>query len=416
MAKQDTVATLLRELVLQEAPMTAQRSLRLRQRPGHSLADILPVTSTSTAGRSVHTVTRLDDFVAQALNHTDHLPPVLCTREDMRGYYPDATQSEMGAFRAHVFGPVRLAAAVLGHLGHVRVSQAMLNASDEDGTGHLLYCDAADKADSEARMIVLGLPPRHFTSDDLRAFSAQNEVPALAQKAAPSTRVWHHVADLCQRNNVRYFAISTYDEWILGCFTDGYASASISPAIPYTGTRPTVVECLCYWIERARRDGDGVVSTGSITAPKQPRVRFAPDDRDEPENMPPRTPRKRRAVDTSDDHSPVRRRAEESSSPRKRRVAEDSGLPVGSPEKKQRREREREREALIQLNADVEMSSARAADIFAAAAPATRGLSPVKMLLNEEELRGPVDVQEGVLGHRRYQRSAAAARMAFRGL
>lgn len=63
MAQQQTVAALLSQLVLQEAPMTAQRSMRLRG--GRALADVLPVAE-RPAARTLHVHT-LDEFLAQTL-------------------------------------------------------------------------------------------------------------------------------------------------------------------------------------------------------------------------------------------------------------------------------------------------------------------------------------------------------------
>lgn len=119
-------------------------------------------------------------------------------------------------------------------------------------------------------MVVFVQAPWVLSPKDFELFTSRRTVGAL--KAEPgrrdgllrsSERLWGKIWDLCVNERCYWFAVTTYEEWAFGRFSDGWTTAFVSPPMSWDSTKPTILQCLTYWM-MSSIGAEGTFNTPSV--------------------------------------------------------------------------------------------------------------------------------------------------------
>ncbi|KAH7096200.1 hypothetical protein BKA62DRAFT_676067 [Auriculariales sp. MPI-PUGE-AT-0066] len=104
------------------------------------------------------------------------------------------------------------------------------------------------------------------------------------RRYSPAELAWAKLYDAAERRGARYFVVSTYNQWLFGCFSEGYSTAWVSAPIVCDSTGPNVVDVLMFWFASAcglpggyvcqevaeRRLGGAERNDANLSKPKKP--------------------------------------------------------------------------------------------------------------------------------------------------
>ncbi|KAA1471198.1 hypothetical protein DENSPDRAFT_837132 [Dentipellis sp. KUC8613] len=100
--------------------------------------------------------------------------------------------------------------------------------------------------------VVIVQPPWILSELDLDHFASCMSFPSQNAYGTATLhgkeRLWAKVFDLCRANNCRYFIVSNYSGWVIGAFTKAWSRAFQSRIYFFDETKPSVLECLTYWL------------------------------------------------------------------------------------------------------------------------------------------------------------------------
>ncbi|TDL20633.1 hypothetical protein BD410DRAFT_361804 [Rickenella mellea] len=137
---------------------------------------------------------------------------------------------------------------------------------DRDGTIVPLKV-IRDEQESQSRtesvrfgVFILG--PWSFAPADFEEFVSIKDVSFMDSKGPASESrtevkftsaelMLAHVYNFCHENGCRFWAISTYEQWVFGAFLEDYSIGWTSPVYGIEAKGPNIVQCLEYWIHSA---------------------------------------------------------------------------------------------------------------------------------------------------------------------
>jgi len=106
------------------------------------------------------------------------------------------------------------------------------------------------------RIMIAMQPPWVLSPVDIERFSRPQSMPPkdflpYMPKLRTTQRLWGKIWDICFRRRIHYFALSSYDGWVFGAFSEGWTHAWVTPVKRYDARNTTVVEALLYWVGTA---------------------------------------------------------------------------------------------------------------------------------------------------------------------
>ncbi|KZT26223.1 hypothetical protein NEOLEDRAFT_1063653 [Neolentinus lepideus HHB14362 ss-1] len=146
-----------------------------------------------------------------------------------------------------------------------RVQRVKTEDKDCDLFRHFYWTrkDTAGRQDDDLGLhsaVLAFQPPWILTRQDLQAFIRCQLLPSfetvLEQEDGDDgykseQRLWARIWDTCFNKQCPWFVLSNAGCWVFGTFTKGWRRAFVSPIIDIRSKKPTVLECLVYWLASA---------------------------------------------------------------------------------------------------------------------------------------------------------------------
>ncbi|KII85549.1 hypothetical protein PLICRDRAFT_701051 [Plicaturopsis crispa FD-325 SS-3] len=138
-----------------------------------------------------------------------------------------------------------------------------------------IYAEWKEGSFTNALMAVFIVPPWYLAPRDLQDFTNASEfekLPIIPGKSPDPNQkrqhYWAMVDDICYVNGIRHFAMTTYAQWVFGCFSDDWKHASISETRGHRTQSPTILETFLYWMHCGLDNVPGM--TPSQDSPNSP--------------------------------------------------------------------------------------------------------------------------------------------------
>ncbi|KII85567.1 hypothetical protein PLICRDRAFT_321358 [Plicaturopsis crispa FD-325 SS-3] len=107
----------------------------------------------------------------------------------------------------------------------------------------------------EGAVAVFVVPPWYLAPQDMEDFVNTRSFKALpiTGESSPSVdqkrqHYWAMIDNVCYNNQIRHFAVTTYEQWVFGCLSDDWKDASISEIRGHRACSPTILETLLFWM------------------------------------------------------------------------------------------------------------------------------------------------------------------------
>ncbi|KIY64924.1 hypothetical protein CYLTODRAFT_81489 [Cylindrobasidium torrendii FP15055 ss-10] len=118
-----------------------------------------------------------------------------------------------------------------------------------------------EENDSEKSVVVAFQPPWILSREDMKNFATsefpQRSLDMNKSQLTSRERLWGKMWDVCVAKDAYFFVLTSYEQWVFGCWSRNYTTACISDVFEWNAHGPSVTECLTFWIASAM----GVVST-----------------------------------------------------------------------------------------------------------------------------------------------------------
>ncbi|KAJ7740446.1 hypothetical protein DFH07DRAFT_965335 [Mycena maculata] len=108
--------------------------------------------------------------------------------------------------------------------------------------------------------LVIGFqPPWILSPKDMLEFTECRAFPRLDSEHGSAAldgaeRLWANVWDTCVVSKTRWFALTSYDQWVFGLFSEGrWTIGFVSRVYQFDACHPTVLEVLAFWVACAAR-------------------------------------------------------------------------------------------------------------------------------------------------------------------
>ncbi|KAH7100320.1 hypothetical protein BKA62DRAFT_706662 [Auriculariales sp. MPI-PUGE-AT-0066] len=124
--------------------------------------------------------------------------------------------------------------------------------------------DFATHKISEVKVVTVTMPPWCFAPQDMIEFSQARPFvnPACFTEddrvaVASADKLWARLHDFCNGHNSHYFIVSTYEEWVFGCFTKHWSTGFVGPILSHDSQNPTAFEAILCWLHSAHGHPSG---------------------------------------------------------------------------------------------------------------------------------------------------------------
>ncbi|KAJ7279692.1 hypothetical protein C8J57DRAFT_1303986 [Mycena rebaudengoi] len=112
-------------------------------------------------------------------------------------------------------------------------------------------------------LVVAFQPPWILSEQDILEFSAAGALSMQAESSSPlldgKERLWAKIWDTCVCRKTRWFALTSYNQWVFGAFSEGWTVGFVSEVYYFDSIGPTILELLSFWIACAMRLPGGAV-------------------------------------------------------------------------------------------------------------------------------------------------------------
>ncbi|KAJ6537786.1 hypothetical protein B0H19DRAFT_1180897 [Mycena capillaripes] len=108
-------------------------------------------------------------------------------------------------------------------------------------------------------LVVVFQPPWILSAQDMLEFSQCRAFPHLSIANGRSAaleareRLWAKVWDTCVTSKTRWFALTSYEHWVFGAFSEGWTIGFVSKVHRFDAQDPTILELLTFWVACAMR-------------------------------------------------------------------------------------------------------------------------------------------------------------------
>ncbi|KAJ6548199.1 hypothetical protein DFH09DRAFT_629631 [Mycena vulgaris] len=108
-------------------------------------------------------------------------------------------------------------------------------------------------------LVVAFQPPWILSAQDMLEFSDCRTFPRFTINDGRlagldgKERLWAKVWDTCVARKTRWFALTSYTQWVFGAFSEGWTIGFVSDVLQFDARDPTVLETLAFWVACAMR-------------------------------------------------------------------------------------------------------------------------------------------------------------------
>ncbi|KAJ7138226.1 hypothetical protein C8R44DRAFT_695354 [Mycena epipterygia] len=108
-------------------------------------------------------------------------------------------------------------------------------------------------------LVIAFQPPWILSAQDILEFSECRTFPPFSiNNRSTSTleateRLWAKVWDTCVTCKTRWFALTSYRQWVFGAFSEGWTIGFVSGVYQFDARDPTILEVLTFWVACAMR-------------------------------------------------------------------------------------------------------------------------------------------------------------------
>ncbi|KAL0948395.1 hypothetical protein HGRIS_010977 [Hohenbuehelia grisea] len=119
-----------------------------------------------------------------------------------------------------------------------------------------------DCKDFGGRSLLLAYqPPWVLSKMDMKEFASSDSIPPFSVNDSGypiplkkrKHRIWLKIYDECVKKDCHWFILTSYSQWIFGCFLNGRETAFHSAVYECDSYRPTVLQFLIYWVACAMK-------------------------------------------------------------------------------------------------------------------------------------------------------------------
>ncbi|KII85576.1 hypothetical protein PLICRDRAFT_31748 [Plicaturopsis crispa FD-325 SS-3] len=108
---------------------------------------------------------------------------------------------------------------------------------------------------TEGKMAVFVVPPWYLGPQDMQYFvnALQFRNTRIRKRDAPGPNLkrlhyWTMIASFCHGHGIRRFVLTTYEQWVFGCFSEDWTDAAVSDVQERTARSPSVLGTFLFWM------------------------------------------------------------------------------------------------------------------------------------------------------------------------